>query len=567
MKRIILFILVCFLLCSYDCKALNKEQQDNIATYAKELIEKGNLRIAKDGTPLLKYESGTNRLAAFKDELNKGHFVFNCDSFVSYVLYHTYGFKVIKSDNTPYTVTNYEQAPRRSNSGMYEVAKGSYDSIKNKLEKGDIVVCFSKGDSVHVFLYVGDGLIAQARYAGLKVETFESYQEHYGTYMIIRLKEDAATKEVDMSIIWPDTKEKDILGKDDYPTVDIIYDSKKYYKEFTMNVNMLDDNMVDSYSISYNSESNNWISVRNKKKSVNYVVNKNGIYYILVKDNKGQIKKQQVDIKNIDYTKPEIQNIKYIYNGNSTYNIIVEANDDTKLKYSIDGNNYRESNIIENIKLNNYVLRVTDEALNETEYKINLSKDSIPFFKLSHDNENNSIILDISSDLSTIVKYAIQENFSDDVSWLEFNGNTVYPIYKPGMYYIWLMNSNGIPYYEKVSVNNVCDVTNISHTYEILEEFNSSFNVKVNSDSRCKLLYSIDGNNYQESSVVENVSYGENTIYIKDASDNIYHLLIHHDKKIDANLIILIAGIFIIVIVLLRILHMYYKTRKGKSRV
>ena len=566
MKKIILFILVCFLLCSYDCKALNKEQQDNIATYAKELIEKGNLRIAKDGTPLLKYESGTNRLAAFKDELNKGHFVFNCDSFVSYVLYHTYGFKVIKSDNTPYTVTNYEQAPRRSNSGMYEVARGSYDSIKNKLEKGDIVVCFSKGDSVHVFLYVGDGLIAQARYAGLKVETFESYQEHYGTYMIIRLKEDAATKEVDMSIIWPDTKERDILGKDDYPTVNVSYDGKKYYKEFTMAINMSDDIMIDSYSINYNNESSKWISVSNKKKSVNYVVNKNGTYYILVKDSKGQIKKHQVNINNIDNIKPEIIDIKYIYNGNNTYNIVVEARDDTKLKYSIDGNNYQESNVIENIKFNNYILRVTDEVLNEAEYKINLSKDSIPFFKLSHDNENNSIILDISSDLNTIKKYAIQEEFNDNVSWLDFNDKTVYPVNKKGIYYIWLMNSDKVPYYEKINISDICDVTNISHKYEILEEFKSSFNIKINSDSKCRLFYSKDNINYQDSSVIKDVSYGENTIYIKDASNNVYHLLINHSKKVDINSIILITGIFIVAIILLYILGMYYKTRKGKAR-
>ena len=218
-KKIIILIFFLILNFNTNVYALTTEQQNNIATYAKELIEKGNKRIAKDGTVLLQYGSGATRLPAFENKLYNGHFVFNCDSYISYILYRTYGIPVIHSWGTPWIVSNYSDGGHNGKI-MQNVTEGTYSRIKSSLVKGDLIICFSfdsetqKYSNDHIVMYIGDGLIAHARSKGLTIQTFESYQKSYSKYRIIRVKNDAPTKQLDMSIIWPDTGEKEILGYD-----------------------------------------------------------------------------------------------------------------------------------------------------------------------------------------------------------------------------------------------------------------------------------------------------------------------------------------------------------------
>lgn len=68
MRKYFILVFISFIIC-INCHALSLDQQEDISLYAKDLVEKGNLRKAKDGTVLLKYGSGTLRLAAFSDKL------------------------------------------------------------------------------------------------------------------------------------------------------------------------------------------------------------------------------------------------------------------------------------------------------------------------------------------------------------------------------------------------------------------------------------------------------------------------------------------------------------------
>lgn len=323
--------LLIILLLNIEVFALNIEQQDNISIYAKEMVEKGNLRISSDNTPLPKYGSGDKRLPAFKNELYDGHFVFNCDSFVSYILYHTYGFPVVKKNNEPYVVNNYESAAKKGE-WIYMVTdisfEYSYDEIKDNLEKGDVILCYKNGEVVHTFLYIGDGLIAQSRRAGLTVDNFQDYADGVSyKYKIARLKEDGATKMVDMSILWPDTNEIEILGNviDNYPYLNVYFINNN-----KITIVMEDDLMIDSYSINCDESNDNWIVVKQKNYALNYVVTKNSVCLIKVRDSKSQITSKKININNL-----VLENTFSNYQDMQVNNLINDNKDSNKSIYII----------------------------------------------------------------------------------------------------------------------------------------------------------------------------------------------------------------------------------------
>lgn len=561
-KRFLLIIIILFL-CP-NVYSLNKEQQDNISTYAIEMVQKGNERKAKDGTPLLKYGSGDTRLPAFKDELYKGHFVLNCDAFVSYILYHTYGFHVMKENNKiPYTTINYEQGVYL-NSSMYKVARGSYNSIKPYLEKGDVIVAFVKNESTHTFLYVGDGLIAQARSAGMFVDSFDWYSTRYSDYMIVRLKEEGATKPVDMSIIWPDTKEREILGYDALPVIDVKYDSTKYYKEISATIIFSDDKKIDSYSVNLNTNTFNWINVDKKEESINYVIKENGTYNITVRDSKGQIATKSLVVNNIDNQDPIIENIQYNYIGNSKYDIIINAKDETKLEYSLDGVSFQQDNTFNDIELNTYELIVRDEALNKVSSSIKLTINDIPKFEVIYD-KNYTQKMDIKiipNNINNIASFAVQKELNNNVDWKKVNGEITYEINENGTYYIWLMDNNKVTYYEAITINTIDTIKPIIKKYEIVNEKINGFDVLIEASDECNLFYSKDGTNYQDSNVLKNLEYGDNTVYVKDCANNITTLKIVENNTIIKTYIVIILIISIIVIIVYMLIPRKKKKRK-----
>ena len=562
MKKII--FLFCIVLFIYpNVSALNKEQQDNIATYAIEMIQKGNARKAKDGTPLLRYDSGAARLPAFRNELYEGHFVLNCDAFVSYVLYHTYGFPVMKSNNTPYTVTNYKEGVYL-NSAMYKVARGSYKNIKPKLEKGDVIVAFSNGAATHVFLYVGNGYIAQARRDGMFVDSFDWYSTKYGEYKIVRLKEEGATKPVDMSIIWPDTKEKEILGYDGPPTIDIKYDDANFYKEGTATITFTDDKNVSSYSIGLNTNTFNWITVNKKSTIINYSIKEKGTYNIAVRDSKGQVSTKSLTVKNIDNQEPIIEDILYTYVGNDTYNIVINAKDDTELEYSLDGVSFQKENTFNNLGLNNYELTVRDKALNKTISIIKLTINDLPKFNIEYDkNYTQFINLKIIPDNpESITSFSVQNELNNNVKWKTVKGEINYQINENGTYYVWLMNDKKIPYYEALTIDTIDIIRPIINKYEVIEKHINSFDIYIDASDECELFYSKNGVDYQGNNILENLSYGENTIYVKDCANNITTLKIIENNTVIKKYFLIIPIVIIIGIVI----YMFIPKKKKKIK-
>ncbi len=478
MKKYWLIIILFFIFINVN--ALTVEQQNNIIDYAKEFIEKGNMRKAKDGTPLLKYGSSDSRLPAFSGKLYNGHFVFNCDSFVSYVLYNTYGFPVMNGSK-PYTVSWYEHGPERTNY-MTKISKGSYNSIIKDLVKGDVIVAFDgNGESAHVMLYAGDGYIAHAIRKGLTVQTFASYDGKYHTYMIVRLKETGAKKSVDMSVTWPDTNEKEILGIDNYPKFDFVYDNNKKVQEGHLILNIEDDKKIDSYSISNNSLIN-WIAINKIKEKVDYVIKENGSYTINVKDSKGQITTKKLEINNIDNLVPVINNIKYHYNGDNTYNLTIDASDDNPIKYRLN-NNYQDSNLFNNLSLKKYQLIIEDEVNNQKIVELNL--DNAPIFNIEYANEYcQSLNIDIiPQNRDNIQSYAIQKELNDNVSWLTYNNDLNYLINENGTYYIWLLSKDNIPYYRSITIDLIDNDKPIINDYKINKKLNS-FDLIINASDK-----------------------------------------------------------------------------------
>ncbi len=561
-KYVIFLLAIIFISPNYY--ALSKEQQDNISTYAKEMIEKGNARRASDGTPLLKYGSGETRIPAFKGELYRGHFVFNCDSFVSYVLYNTYGFPVMKGPYNPYVDINYAEGIH-FNKAMYKVSKGDYNLIKKNLEKGDIVVCYYKNEVTHVFLYIGDGLIAQARSSGLFVDNFDWYSQYYKTYMVVRLREEGATKPVDMSITWPDTKEKEILGYDAIPTINIKYDNSKKYKENTMIIELEDDKEIDSYSISLNSKSLNWIKVNKIKDSINYIVKENGIYNIAVRDSKGHIETTSYEIANIDNIPPKIEKIEYKYNGNNTYNISVTATDESKIRYLLT-NTFQSENVFINIAFGKYELIVEDELLNKVSYQINLLEEVLPIFKVNYDT-NYAQKVDVSiipDNISNVSYYAIGKALDDELNWLEYKENLHFEIDKNGLYYIWLMNKDNISYYNIANITNIDNTKPVINNHEIIKKGISDYDIKINASDNCELYYSKDNINYQKSNILT-IPYEDTTIYIKDCANNTSILSI--GKESNQMIIIIIIGIVLVFIIIIASLIYILKKKKQKNNL
>ena len=62
---------------------------------------------------------------------------------------------------------------------------------------------------------------------------------------------------------------------------------------------MEDDLMIDSYSINCDESNDNWIVVKQKNYALNYVVTKNSVCLIKVRDSKSQITSKKININNL----------------------------------------------------------------------------------------------------------------------------------------------------------------------------------------------------------------------------------------------------------------------------
>lgn len=571
--RCLFLFIIMFLIPFYNCLALTKEQQDNIATYARELIEKGNARKASDGTPLLKYGSGSTRLPAFSDELYNGHFVFNCDSFVSYVLHHTYGIPIIKSWGTPWTCANYQDGGFTGEI-MKNIKSGSYSKIVSYLEKGDIILCGpspkdGKWNATHVFFYIGDGYIAQAKSGGLVVQTFDSYAGSYGYYRIVRVLDTAPTKEVDMSIVWPDTKEVEILGYDAFPEVNITYD-KQISTKVLVKFSFEDDKNLQGYTINQTNSLENLVPLSGKTYSLEQEISENGTYYVLVKDSKGQVTRKNFTIDFLDYTPPHIDNLTFNYNQDQTFNISILASDTNSLTFSLDGITYNESSEFRNLIYNNYTIYVKDIAGNVTTKSIDLTKDHLQMVEISYDEDyKKTLNVHLNFNLqSNISGYNVTNTLNKPTTWLPIESeNLDYKIEKNGVYYIWTINNDGVYLYQEVIINNLDQTPPKLEKIIINKQKNNVFTLTVvASDLQCGISgYSLDNIVYQESNIFEKLSYQTYHIYIKDKCDNVtfYQYNAFNDTNNNNDDFVSIIVIIIILIILV-ISYQLLKRKKVK---
>ena len=574
--RKLLIILIFFLILNFNRNvyALTIEQQNNITTYAKEIIEKGNKRIAKDGTPLLQYGSGETRLPAFENKLYNGHFVFNCDSYISYVLYRTYGIPVIHSWGTPWTVSNYADGGRNGKI-MQNITEGTYNNIKKNLIKGDLVLCFGFDNNTgnytidHIVMYIGDDLIAHARSKGLTIQTFESYQKSYSKYRIIRVKNDAPTKQLDMSIIWPDTGKKEILGYDELPKINISLNNKKV-TNYNMPINFTDDKGLTAYSISTTNSANSWKLINKQLNySTVYEIKENGTYYIFVKDTKNQISTKTVTIDFIDNNTPVINDIVYQYNEDKTFNITINATDESNLSYSIDEINYNTSNFFTNLSYNTYVIKIKDEAGNITNKLIDLTEQKMNMATYEIDNnftKEKQIKIRFNPNVQ-VTSYNVTNTLNEPLEWINVNEmNITYNIQQSGVYYLWTRNNDGVAIYQEIVLDKVDNKPPTIKKIYVAENKNNLFDIIIDAlDEGCGIQgYSLDNINYQESSTFKNLSSKKYTIYIKDKCNNIinyeYDL---SNRKINGNNTYIYVILILILLVTSIIIYILIKRKKN----
>lgn len=550
-----IFISIMFLSFNITCFAITKEQGNNIATFAKEMILKGNERKDKDGYPLLAYLSHEERLDGWNGKLrylenvryykytengktkyvNGYRWVFNCDSFVSYVLYHTYGIKVVDdSGKYPWTVSVYDRNAKKDNIVYFVDSKSLKfaDIDYSKMQPGDIILCYSakSGDTVHIVLYIGDGMIAHASTTHLTGDVVKSktnmglqvvnFKERYGSftnyrYKILRVKDDAITKKLDMSITWPDTGEVEILGNDNKPVIENSIINKN-----NLNLTFKDDKALVGYNVSLSKNTPiTWLKIDNKTSyQANYQLNQNGTYYIFIKDSKGQITTESIVVSSF----PIINKITSIYNEKEKFDIFIEGNN---LLYSLDGVNFKSTNSFLDLDKKSYIIYAKNKDGLVSNKNIDLTDSNLPNITLENKEENNKFNLVIKIESKNQIKgYNVSKGYKKVDNWKTGNySNIIHEISENGTYYVYVIDSNNVSYYKTITINeikNTADklINSIIYTYNQDDTYNIEINLKENNI----VTYSIDDIKYQEDNTFLNLKKEKYILCLKDKDGNVF---------------------------------------------
>ena len=574
MKKLIIILLI--LTFPIFVKAdLTKEQQDDIAAFAKNMIIKGNGSEHKNGKfGILAYDQGKRtdgfygRLAYLYKDYNSvnpiqaNKWVFDCSSFAAYVYYHCFGVNTTYSSNKyPYVVSTFvDNASKKKD--FYFIMNGV--SVANldysKLQKGDLIIQVG----VHIMVYIGDGKIAhfsssaivKDQNLGCEVVSLQSKYPNMKV-SVIRLKDGviSKTKKANMTITWPDTgKTEDLSDKDDLPKINVSYNDT-ITQEVEVTINITDDKGLTGYQITTGSPTS-YQSISNKKSfSTKYKVTKNGTYYVYAKDTKGQTTNYQFKVTKIDNTKPEITSVGYKYNRiQNNFDIEVTATDTNTITYALDSDNYQDSNKFSGVSIGSHIIKVKDVANNIIEYTLNLSNDLIPTINLNYDTSyTKSLKVSIVAvDTNGISGYNVTTSDIEPSSFLPYSNGQTYNISTNGTYYFWVRNTKGVVVNKSIVVNNIDAVGPTVNNVKIKKTFNG-FDIDIDAvDNQCGMgTYSIDGINYQNENHFEKVDTIYENIYIKDKCDNVTTYKVDFDSIEDDNIgtIILIAVIAFVVII------------------
>lgn len=574
MKKIIIIFLI--LLIPLLPKAdLTKEQQDDIAAFSKNMILKGNGNEHRDGPfGILAYNQGTrkegfnNQLSHMgKDyqginQINAKKWTFDCSSFASYVYYHCFGVNTTYGSGNPYVVSKFVEDAHSRRYFYFIMNNVSVSSLDySRMEKGDLVIIVGS----HIMVYIGDGNIAHfsssaiQRGSNLGSEVVKLSNKYpYAKVSVIRIKDGIipTTKKANTTITWPDTgKVEDLSDKDDKPVIKI--DNKELLNnQLEITITLADDKGLTGYQITQTTPSSYKSINRLKTYTTKEIIKNNGTYYIFAKDTKGQVTKYEFKVSNIDNDKPIITKITYKYHYiTNNFEIEITATDQNKLTYSIDKSQYQESNIFSNVSFGEHTIEVMDSFNNVTEYILNLSNDLIPTINLNYNTAytKNLIVTINASDTQGIIGYIVTRDNIEPTNFNNYTNNVTYNITSNGTYYFWVKNTRGIVTNKSITINNIDNTPPTINNVNITRNF-SSFNIEIDAiDNECGInSYSIDGVNYQESNIFNDVKTINENIYVKDKCDNIttYKLDMNNIPSVDYSTIFLIICIIIIIIII-----------------
>ncbi len=583
MKKIILILIL--IVPIFVFADLSIEQQDDVASFAKNFIIKGNsTEHIKGKFGILAYgqetrnEGFNNQLSLIKKDyigmniINDKKWVFDCASFAAYVYYHTLNVHTILGNNRPYVVKEFVSDAMSKKMNFYFIMQNvTVSNIDyNQLQKGDLIIIVGE----HIMVYVGEGNIAHFTSSainslnlGCEVTDLKTkYPQH--KVSVIRLLDGVVPKnrKANTLITWPDTKKtEDLSDPDNIPTINVTYQDK-IAQEINIEITINDDKGITGYQVAASTPST-YINVdRQKEFKIDYTITKNGTYKVYAKDSRGQIATYEFTIKNIDNIQPKIIDVDYSLNkSKNTFQLEIKATDTNDLLYSIDDDNYQKSNYFNNIRIGKHLIKVKDTANNIAEYEIELSENMIPSITLNYDATNYTqelIVNIIAKDITGIKEYNVTTIDKKPNNFLPYQNNLTYTINSNGTYYFWIKNNKDIVINKSIIINNIDNTPPTINDVKITKILNK-YNIDINaSDLQCQMItYSLDGINYQEKNSFKFASLINNTLYIKDKCNNVTTYKINANEIFNINIMILI----IIIIVIIGILIIYYIKKKRNA--
>jgi cell wall-associated NlpC family hydrolase len=586
MKKIIIMFLI-LLIPLLPRADLTPEQQDDIASFSKNMILKGNGNEHRQGSfGILAYNQGTrkegfnNQLSYMSrdyqsvNQINARKWTFDCSSFAAYVYYHCFGINTTYGSGNPYVVSKFVEDAHSKRYFYFIMNNVKVSSIDfSRMQKGDLVIIVGS----HIMVYIGDGNIAHFSSSAIQkgsnlgsevVKLKDKYPNN--KVSVIRLKDGVipTTKKANTIIKWPDTgKTEDLSDKDDKPVIKI---TKKDFhdNQLEITITMTDDKGLTGYQITQTNPTGYKSINRLKTYTTKEIIKDNGTYYIYAKDTKGQITKYEFIVSNIDDDKPVITKVSYQYHySTNNFDIEITAIDKNKIMYSLDNSQYQDSNKFSNVSFGEHTIKVVDTANNVTEYILNLPNDLIPTININYSTEytKNLIVTINATDTEGIIGYNVTRNNQEPTSFNSYTNNMTYNITSNGTYYFWIKTTRGIITNKSITINNIDNIPPTITNVNITRNF-SSYNIEIEaSDNECGISsYSIDGTSYQESNIFNNVETVNENIYVKDKCDNIaiYKVDLNNLPSIDYSTILLIICIIIVIVIIFMNISSIKKKRR-----
>ncbi len=189
------------------------------------------------------------------------------------------------------------------------------------------------------------------------------------------------------------------------------------------------------------------------------------------------------------------------------------------IDYSLDGNNYIEDGIFEDLNFGNYTLYLIDESNCEKVIQISVQAPS-----LNVDITSTNATCGISNGSILINPIGNGNNFQYSID----NGNTLstsnyYENLSPQDYYIYVIDDNGCEYTESISIENQAsfEINDIIVRNTSCDEVNGSIFIDINTNNN-QIEYSLNGNSFQSENYFTNLEAGEYYLIIQDQNNCSY---------------------------------------------